>query len=109
MNVPKAKRARPKGFTHEEATAILRTAKAITSNAGWGKVYNIRARRWIPWICAHTGARVGEIAQLRKEDFKETNGMGERRIYEMASFAGGAPYETEDPLRVDLEDGDFGF
>ncbi len=35
--------------------------------------------------------------------------MGERRIYEMASFAGGAPYETEDPLRVDLEDGDFGF
>lgn len=26
------------------------------------------ARRWIPWLCAYSGARVGEIAQLRAED-----------------------------------------
>jgi integrase len=26
------------------------------------------AKRWVPWLCAYTGARVGELAQLRKED-----------------------------------------
>ncbi|TNC08249.1 integrase [Methylobacterium terricola] len=25
-------------------------------------------RRWVPWLCAYTGARVAEICQLRKED-----------------------------------------
>lgn len=33
------------------------------------------ARRWIPWICCYTGARVGEIAQLRKEDIKLEDGI----------------------------------
>ncbi|MCC1482324.1 site-specific integrase [Roseibaca sp. Y0-43] len=28
------------------------------------------AYRWVPWICAYTGARVGEITQLRKQDFQ---------------------------------------
>jgi integrase len=27
------------------------------------------AYRWVPWICAYTGARGGEITQLRKQDF----------------------------------------
>ena len=26
------------------------------------------ARRWIPWLCAYTGARVNEMTQLRKQD-----------------------------------------
>lgn len=33
------------------------------------------ARRWIPWICCYAGARVGEIAQLRKEDVKIVAGI----------------------------------
>ena len=33
------------------------------------------ASRWIPWLCAYTGARVGEIAQLRKQDVTEREGM----------------------------------
>ena len=33
------------------------------------------ARRWVPWLCAYTGARVGEIAQLRKQDVTEREGM----------------------------------
>jgi integrase len=75
VNVPKVRRTRPKGFTKEEATAILRTAKASTDKPGRRKDHIKRARRWVPWICAHTGARVGEITQLRKEDFKEVNGI----------------------------------
>jgi|SRR5579863_261900 len=28
------------------------------------------AKRWAPWLCAYTGARVGEIVQLRKRDVR---------------------------------------
>ncbi|MDZ4393118.1 MAG: hypothetical protein U1B82_09125, partial [Cypionkella sp.] len=31
------------------------------------------AKRWVPWLCAFTGARVAEITQLRREDFRETD------------------------------------
>ena len=30
--------------------------------------YNAAARRWVPWLCAYTGARPGEMTQLRAED-----------------------------------------
>jgi len=30
--------------------------------------------RWIPWLCAYSGMRVSEAAQLRKEDFFESGG-----------------------------------
>jgi integrase len=33
------------------------------------------AQRWIPWLCAYTGARVGEIAQLRKGDVAKREGI----------------------------------
>lgn len=33
------------------------------------------ARRWVPWICAYTGARVNEITQLRAEDICEHKGF----------------------------------
>lgn len=32
------------------------------------------AKRWVPWICAYTGARVGEIAQLRSQDVRQEEG-----------------------------------
>lgn len=32
------------------------------------------AKRWLPWVCAYTGARVGEIAQLRKQDVAHEHG-----------------------------------
>ncbi|MGB3831398.1 MAG: hypothetical protein WA975_06005 [Mesorhizobium sp.] len=28
------------------------------------------AIRWVPWLCGYTGARVGEITQLRKQDIE---------------------------------------
>jgi len=53
-----------KAFTSEEAEIILQAALAY-------KITNTveeRARRWVPWLCAYTGARAGEIAQLRGSD-----------------------------------------
>src|SRR5438105_5721029 len=39
-----------------------------------------RARRWIPWIAAYSGARVGEIAQMRGCDFIQIDGIWTMRI-----------------------------
>lgn len=38
------------------------------------------ARRWVPWLCAYTGARVGEMAQLRAEDVFQMEGIWALRI-----------------------------
>jgi integrase len=32
-------------------------------------------KRWVPWLCAYTGARSGEITQLRGVDVVELNGV----------------------------------
>jgi integrase len=51
-------------FTPEEAATILRASSAIreprTTFEG--------ALRWVPWLCAYSGARPGEITQLRGAD-----------------------------------------
>jgi integrase len=63
-------------FTPEEARTILSAASAI-------KTFRQRddaARRWAPWLCAYTGARVGEITQLRKADVIERGGIRALRI-----------------------------
>src|SRR5258708_40070798 len=31
-------------------------------------------RRWVPWLCAYTGARVGELTQLRAGDVQARQG-----------------------------------
>jgi len=56
-----------KAFTPEEAETILKAALAYKSP----KTVDERARRWVPWICAYTGARAGEITQLRGSDIQK--------------------------------------
>ncbi|MCO5961787.1 DUF6538 domain-containing protein [Sinorhizobium meliloti] len=75
VSVPKAVRERPKGFTDKEATAILACALRDPSMLGGMAELNKLACRWVPWICAYTGARGGEITQLRREDFTEEFGI----------------------------------
>ncbi len=65
---------RSKGFTHDEAIALLSAAYNYVPRQAKNprtreNGYTTAAKRWIPWICAFTGARVAEIGQLRKEDF----------------------------------------
>lgn len=38
------------------------------------------ARRWVPWLCAYTGARVNEMTQLRGEDIRREIGIPCLRI-----------------------------
>ena len=53
-----------KAFSQDEAKVIL--AAAFTCDDR--KSFDERARRWVPWICAYSGARAGEITQLRGID-----------------------------------------
>ncbi len=75
VRVPKEVRERPKGFTDDEAKTILQCALRDPSTLGGMSALNKLAIRWLPWICAYTGARAGEIAQLRREDFIEEFGI----------------------------------
>lgn len=68
VDVPrKARRRETKAFTEEEARAILRAALAIKTP----KTPLDRAKRWVPWLCAYSGARAGEVTQLRGEDVEK--------------------------------------
>lgn len=61
----KAKAAEAKrSFTDEEAAVILSAALREESPV----------RRWVPWLCAYSGARVAEVSQLRAEDIVQLEG-----------------------------------
>lgn len=66
LKVGKTARHRSKSLSDEEAKAILSGASTLERGQENSKTF--AAKRWIPWLCAFTGARVGELAQLRKQD-----------------------------------------
>lgn len=68
QRVKKRPKLRERGYTDEEACKILLAAQGPQPKRL--SPHYRRARRWVPWICAYTGARVGEIAQLRKCDIQ---------------------------------------
>lgn len=59
-----------KAFTPEEAKTILQAALLCDDTKSWHE----RTCRWVPWICAYTGARAGEITQLRAIDVQQRGG-----------------------------------
>jgi integrase len=72
VRVPKKMKLRERDFTQDEAIKIL--SATFQSSTGINE-YDRRARRWIPWLCAYTGARVNEIGQLRGRDIKRVDGI----------------------------------
>jgi integrase len=62
-----------RGFNHQEAASILSAALAPPNEAMTEE--NAAARRWVPWLCAYTGARVNEITQLRRCDVLTVDGI----------------------------------
>lgn len=74
----KVKRLRSASFTDAEAELILRAT--LVDYGGRLSPESKLARRWVPWICAYTGARVNEITQLRAEDIAQIDGVWTIRI-----------------------------
>ena len=64
-----------KSFTDKEIEIILRGASkvAVTSKS-------TAARRWCPWLAAYSGARMGELTQLRGADIIEQDGVPAMKI-----------------------------
>lgn len=60
-----------KAFDASEVKTILSAAMKGDDT----KSFTHRACRWVPWICAYTGARAGEITQLRAGDILERDGV----------------------------------
>ena len=56
------------GKLPSEATAIL--TAALNLERGNESPRTFAAKKWVPLLCAYTGARVGGLAQLRKEDVR---------------------------------------
>lgn len=58
------------GYTSDEVAALLAHASAAT--APW--------KRWLPWLAAATGSRIGEMAQLHGAHIAKENGVVVIRI-----------------------------
>ena len=71
VKVPKKIRMREtKSFTDGEIETILNTALAIEVRSKTDA-----AKRWCPWLAAYSGARMGELTQLRGVDIVERDGI----------------------------------
>jgi integrase len=79
-------------FTVDEARAILTAAAKERSPV----------RRWVPLLCAQSGARVAEVCQLRREDIREEKGIWFMRITGEAGSVKNANSERDVPLHPDV-------
>lgn len=73
IKIRKKAKTRPNYFKPDERMAILELAKGYKQTGREGTKL-AAAKRWVPWICAYSGARVGEIVQLRKQDIRQEQG-----------------------------------
>lgn len=74
LKAGKTKRApkeRERSFRDAELQTILKASLAPPPPRM--KMHAL-ARRWVPWLCIYTGARPGEICQMRKEDLVQVSG-----------------------------------
>ena len=65
----------PVGVTDDEIKTILGAALAIKVRSE-----SDAARRWCPWLAAYSGARMGELTQLRGADIIQQDGVHAMKI-----------------------------
>jgi integrase len=76
VTVPRKIRTREtKAFTNDEINKILSGALAVQQRSKGDA-----AKRWCPWLAAYSGARMGEITQLRGVDIVERDGIPAMKI-----------------------------
>lgn len=77
VDVPKRVRNREtKAFKDDEVLVILRASSAYKQP----QTARERARRWALWLCAYSGARAGEITQLRGIDVEQRGAFHVMRL-----------------------------
>jgi integrase len=94
--VPKKTRHREtQAFSTDEIRLILTNASTIKDTTRPA----MATCRWVPWICAYSGARAGEITQLRGQDVIERDGIKALRITPDAG-----PIKTREARTVPLHE-----
>lgn len=73
VRAPKPMKLRERDQTDVEAATILKATLEPQQDRLASD--HALARRWVPWLCAYTGARVGEITQLRAMDIMQEQGI----------------------------------
>jgi len=72
----KARFRETEAFTPDETETILKAALAVTDTTSPFSA----ACRWVPWLCAYTGARIGEMTQVRGADIIKQDGIDALRL-----------------------------
>lgn len=76
MKVPKKVSTREaKAFTNDEIRTILNATLSVTVRSKTDA-----AKRWCPWLAAYSGARIGELTQLRGVDIIKEDGIHAMKI-----------------------------
>lgn len=107
---PRKVYGRERGYTDVEAVKVLKASRSYQPKKD--EFGNIREgektqqmKRWVPIICAFTGARVSEITQLRKEDIRNVDGHWVARITPDAGTVKSGGYRDVPLHRQIIEEG----
>ncbi len=73
LDVDRQTTTREKFFKDEEVSAILLAARNAKPSRRYPRAS--ASRRWAPWICAYTGARIQEVCWLSRKDIKQEGGI----------------------------------
>ncbi len=85
-----------RGYTDEEAKIVLAAAAREKG-----------AKRWVPLLCAYSGARISEICQLRKRDVVEVDGIWGIKLEAEAGSLKNAGSERLVPLHPKVVEAGF--
>ncbi len=84
-------------FTEEEAVTVLKASLSERKPV----------LRWVPWLCAYSGARVSEVCQLRREDVFQHEGIWVMRFSAEAGDLKTASSERTVPVHSALLENGF--
>lgn len=88
---------RKRGYSDDEAKIVLAAAaREVAPHL-----------RWVPLLCAYTGARISEISQLRREDVVEVQGLWCLQLVPEAGSLKNASSERSVPLHPHVLDAGF--
>lgn len=85
QTAPKTIWKRERGYTDAEAQKQVSESRQYSPIAGPSGLplehpKTTAMKRWVPLLCAYTGARITEVTQIRREDLREENGVHILRI-----------------------------
>ena len=76
VTIPQEEQQRENDLNNEEIYLILRGTLEPRDGKAKKLSQDVKAaRRWAPWLCAYTGARVAEITRLEESDIIQEDGF----------------------------------